>query len=135
MPLSRRALLAAPAAALARGSRLRIGVMDGVALAPSDPESVAAAARTGAEGIQITLGRLTTAGRTVRVRGKVAPAGAERRVVVRIGARKLKATAGRDGRQARRLEIGATELLTRVRAATAAAAKGASAAGVELIRR
>ncbi|MCX7605412.1 MAG: sugar phosphate isomerase/epimerase [Bryobacteraceae bacterium] len=63
MALSRRALLAAPAAALARGASLRIGVMDGVALAPSDPESVAAAARAGCEGIQVTLGRPSTAGR------------------------------------------------------------------------
>jgi Sugar phosphate isomerases/epimerases len=65
MQLSRRALLAAPAAALARGANLRIGVMDGVALAPSDPDSVAAAARAGCEGIQITLGRQTTAGHLV----------------------------------------------------------------------
>lgn len=65
MSLSRRALLTAPAAALARGAHLRIGVMDGVALAPSDPESVAVAARAGCEGIQVTLGRQTTAGRLV----------------------------------------------------------------------
>lgn len=65
MRLTRRALLAAPAAALARGANLRIGVMDGVALAPSDPESVAIAARAGCEGIQVTLGRQTTAGRMV----------------------------------------------------------------------
>jgi sugar phosphate isomerase/epimerase len=63
MQVSRRALLAAPAAALARGGALKIGVMDGVALAASDPESVAAAARAGCEGIQVTLGRQTTAGR------------------------------------------------------------------------
>jgi sugar phosphate isomerase/epimerase len=63
MRFTRRALLAAPAAALARGGGLRIGVMDGVALAPSDPESVAVAARAGCEGIQVTLGRQTTAGR------------------------------------------------------------------------
>lgn len=66
MRFSRRALLAAPvSAALARGRSLRIGVMDGVALAPSDPESVAVAARAGCEGIQVTLGRQTTAGRLV----------------------------------------------------------------------
>lgn len=66
MRFSRRALLAAPvSAALARGRNLRIGVMDGVALAPSDPESVAVAARAGCEGIQVTLGRQTTAGRLV----------------------------------------------------------------------
>ncbi len=64
MTFTRRALLAAAAApALARGRDLRIGVMDSVAHAPSDPESVAAAARAGAEGIQVTLGRQTTAGR------------------------------------------------------------------------
>lgn len=65
MRVTRRALLAAPAAALARGKNLRIGVMDGVALAPSDPESVAVAARAGCEGIQVTLGRQTTAGHLV----------------------------------------------------------------------
>lgn len=65
MQVSRRALLAVPAAAFARGGGLKIGVMDGVALAPSDPESVAAAARAGCEGIQVTLGRQTTAGRLV----------------------------------------------------------------------
>lgn len=66
MRISRRALLAAPVpAALARGRNLRIGVMDGVALAPSDPESVAAAARAGCEGIQVTLGRQTTGGHMV----------------------------------------------------------------------
>lgn len=65
MRLSRRTLLAAPGLALARGSALKIGVMDGVALAPSDPESVAVAARAGCEGIQVTLGRQTTAGRLV----------------------------------------------------------------------
>jgi sugar phosphate isomerase/epimerase len=65
MPVTRRALLAAPAAALARGKNLRIGVMDGVALARSDPESVAVAARAGCEGIQATLGRQTTAGHLV----------------------------------------------------------------------
>ncbi|MFZ5927550.1 MAG: sugar phosphate isomerase/epimerase family protein [Acidobacteriota bacterium] len=66
MRFSRRALLAAPvSAALARGRSLRIGVMDGVALAPSDPESVAVAARAGCAGIQVTLGRQTTAGRLV----------------------------------------------------------------------
>jgi len=65
MRVTRRALLAAPAAALARGKSLRIGVMDGVALAPSDPESVAVAARAGCEGIQVTLGRQTTAGHLV----------------------------------------------------------------------
>lgn len=65
MRVTRRALLAAPAAALARGKNLRIGVMDGVALAPSDPESVAVAARAGCEGIQVTLGRQTTAGHMV----------------------------------------------------------------------
>ncbi|MEJ5369837.1 MAG: sugar phosphate isomerase/epimerase family protein [Bryobacteraceae bacterium] len=65
MAITRRALLAAPAAALARGANLRIGVMDGVALAPSDPDSIAVAARAGCEGIQVTLGRQTTAGRMV----------------------------------------------------------------------
>jgi rare lipoprotein A (peptidoglycan hydrolase) len=40
----------------------------------------------------------TLAGRTVKVRGKVTPAGAERRVVVRIGRAKEATTAGRDGR-------------------------------------
>lgn len=65
MTVSRRALLAAPAAAMARGAGLRIGVMDGVALAPSDPDSVAVAARAGCEGIQVTLGRQTTAGHLV----------------------------------------------------------------------
>jgi sugar phosphate isomerase/epimerase len=65
MRVTRRALLAAPSAALARGKNLRIGVMDGVALAPSDPESVAVAARAGCEGIQVTLGRQTTAGHLV----------------------------------------------------------------------
>jgi len=66
MQISRRALLAGPvSAALARGRNLRIGVMDGVALAPSDPESVAVAARAGCEGIQVTLGRQTTAGHMV----------------------------------------------------------------------
>ncbi len=66
MRVSRRAFLTAPApTVLARGRRLRIGVMDGVALAPSDPESVAVAARSGCEGIQVTLGRQTTAGHLV----------------------------------------------------------------------
>jgi sugar phosphate isomerase/epimerase len=66
MSVTRRALLAAPAAAaLARGPQLRIGVMDGVALAPSDPASAAVAARAGCEGIQVTLGRQTTAGHLV----------------------------------------------------------------------
>lgn len=37
-------------------------------------------------------------GRMVKVRGKVTPAGAERRVVVRIGEAKETTTAGRDGR-------------------------------------
>jgi len=50
---------------MAPGSGLRIGVMDGVAHAPSDPESVAVAARAGCEGIQVTLGRQTAAGRMV----------------------------------------------------------------------
>jgi len=65
MVITRRALLAAPSVALARGANLRIGVMDGVALAPSDPEAVAVAARAGCEGIQVTLGRQTTAGHLV----------------------------------------------------------------------
>lgn len=65
MQITRRAVLAAPSAALARGQRLRIGVMDAVALAPSDPGSVAVAARAGCEGIQVTIGRQTTAGRLV----------------------------------------------------------------------
>ncbi len=63
MQVSRRALMAAPFGAVARGEALKIGVMDGVALAASDPESVAVAARAGCEGIQVTLGRQTAAGR------------------------------------------------------------------------
>lgn len=65
MRMTRRALLAAPAGAWGRGANLRIGVMDGVAHAPSDPDSVAVAARAGCEGIQVTLGRQTTAGHMV----------------------------------------------------------------------
>jgi rare lipoprotein A (peptidoglycan hydrolase) len=43
-------------------------------------------------------GKHATVGDTVKVRGKVTPAGAERRVVVRIGGSKEPVTAGSDGR-------------------------------------
>lgn len=69
------------------------------------PASSAVDAGTGAERIDVRsrikariAGRHTRAGETVKVRGKVSPAGAERRVVVRIGDAREVTTARRNGR-------------------------------------
>ncbi|MBI5281033.1 MAG: sugar phosphate isomerase/epimerase [Candidatus Solibacter usitatus] len=65
-PLSRRALLSAAASPLlARGPNLKIGVMDGVCGKPADPAAVQIAARLGFDGLQVTLGKPTAAGRLV----------------------------------------------------------------------
>ena len=53
-------------------------------------------------------GRHATVGERVKVRGKVTPAGAERRVVVRIGKSKTSTRAGANGRFAVRWRAGST---------------------------
>ncbi len=61
--------------------------------------------------------RHKTVGETLKVRGTVAPAGAKRRVIVRIGSQKETVTAGRDGRFAVSTEAPSTgEYPVRVRA-------------------
>jgi rare lipoprotein A len=69
------------------------------------PASSALDSGTGAERINVRsriatriAGRHARTGETIRVRGKVSPAGAERRVVVEIGGADEVTTAGRDGR-------------------------------------
>ncbi|MBI5084629.1 MAG: sugar phosphate isomerase/epimerase [Acidobacteria bacterium] len=65
-PLSRRAFLASAASPLlARGSNLKIGVMDGICGKATDPAAVEIAARLGFEGLQVTLGKPPAAGRMV----------------------------------------------------------------------
>jgi rare lipoprotein A (peptidoglycan hydrolase) len=74
-----------------------------------DPAAAAATASvdrgTGAEQIRVrsrtsatVAGRHAVAGRSVRIRGKVTPSGAERRVVVHVGGQEIATKAGRDGK-------------------------------------
>jgi len=72
-------------------------------------------------------GRHSLVGRKVKVRGTVAPAGAKRRVVVRIGSQKKAVKAGRDGRFAVSWKASATgSYPVRVKARGNAFASGSS---------
>jgi len=67
MSVTRRSFIASAAlsAAAAPHANVKIGVMDGVLGKATDPASVAAARRLGFDGLQVTLGRPTTAGTLV----------------------------------------------------------------------
>ena len=84
---------------------------EGAASQPADT----ADSGTGAERISVRSqtktsisGRHALVGRTVKVRGKVTPAGAERRIAIRIGDDKRITRAGRNGRFAVRWDAPAT---------------------------
>ncbi len=80
--------------ATAAGSQAAAATFSAAVDRASPGERIAVRARTTAS----VSGRHKTVGETLKVRGTVAPAGAKRRVIVRIGSERETVTAGRDGR-------------------------------------